>query len=176
MALRRAGREGRDREAGGRVLGHRPQSPSCTRRVASSPSARAASSRSRVEKPGIQFVAALEPGPSRSPSDQRCARPGSLWLAASQSSCTRCCETGRSLYWPKPPQSTRQEAESSSQEERRPREGVDDGADSVAGANRWPTAISTEPLCTQLTPSSAERARREHRHPKASTSGRASRP
>jgi FAD dependent oxidoreductase len=43
------------------------------------------------------------------------------------------------------------------------------GADSVAGANRWPTAISTEPPCTQLTPSSAERARREHRHPKAST-------
>jgi hypothetical protein len=43
------------------------------------------------------------------------------------------------------------------------------GADSVAGANRWPTAISTEPRCTQLTPSSAERARRERRHPKAST-------
>jgi hypothetical protein len=43
------------------------------------------------------------------------------------------------------------------------------GADSVAGANRWPTAISTEPPCTQLTPSSAEPARREHRHPKAST-------
>jgi hypothetical protein len=33
---------------------------------------------------------------------------------------------------PKPPQSTRQEAESSSHEERRPREGADDGADSVA--------------------------------------------
>ena len=42
-----------------------------------------------------------------------------------------------------PAQSTRQEAETSSQEERRPREGADDGADSVAGANRWPTAIST---------------------------------
>ena len=67
------------------------------------------------------------------------------------------------------PQATRQEAETSSQEERRPREGADDGADCVAGANRWPTAISTEPRCTQLTPSSAERARRERRHPKAST-------
>ena len=28
-------------------------------------------------------------------------------------------------------------------EERRPREVADDGADSVAWANRWPTAIST---------------------------------
>ena len=33
-----------------------------------------------------------------------------------------------------------------------------------------------EPRCTQLTPSSAERARRERRHPKASTPRRASRP
>jgi hypothetical protein len=32
------------------------------------------------------------------------------------------------------------------------------------------------PLCTQLTPSSAERARRERRHPKASKSGRGFRP
>src|ERR1700735_5184955 len=39
----------------------------------------------------------------------------------------------------------------------------------VAMANRWLTAISTEPPCNQLTPSSAERARRERRHPKAST-------
>src|SRR3984957_7787557 len=31
----------------------------------------------------------------------------------------------------------------------------------------WPTAISTEPPCTQLTPSSAERARRERRHPQS---------
>src|SRR5215467_13721661 len=29
----------------------------------------------------------------------------------------------------------------------------------------WPTAISTEPLCAQLTPSSATGARRERRHP-----------
>ena len=49
-----------------------------------------------------------------------------------------------------------------------PREGADDGVDCVAGAF-WPTAISTEPRCTQLTSSSAERARRERRHPKAST-------
>jgi hypothetical protein len=33
-------------------------------------------------------------------------------------------------------------------------------------ANQWLTAISTKPPCTQLTPSSAKRARR---HPKAST-------
>ncbi len=77
----------------------------------------------------------------------------------------RCCETERSSHRPKP---TKQEAETSSQEERRPREGADDGVDCVAGA-LWPTAISTEPRCTQLTPSSAERARRERRHPKAST-------
>ncbi len=76
----------------------------------------------------------------------------------------RCCETERSSHRPKP---TKQEAETSSQEERRPREGADDGVDCVAGA-LWPTAISTEPRCTQLTPSSAERARRERRHPKAS--------
>ena len=43
----------------------------------------------------------------------------------------RCCETGQSSYRPKPA-TTRQEAESSSQEERRPREGADDGADFVA--------------------------------------------
>jgi hypothetical protein len=40
-------------------------------------------------------------------------------------------------------QSTRQETASSSQEERRLREGADDGADIVAWANRWPTGIST---------------------------------
>ena len=41
---------------------------------------------------------------------------------------------------------------------------------SVACGHSWPTAISTEPLRTQLTPSSAKRARRERRHPKASKS------
>jgi hypothetical protein len=59
-----------------------------------------------------------------------------------------------------------EEAESSSQEERRPREGADDGADCVAAA---PYADCDFNPCTQLTPSSAERARRERRHPKAST-------
>ena len=39
-----------------------------------------------------------------------------------------------------------------------------------------PTALSTLPPCAQLTPSSASRARREHGHPKASTSGRGFRP
>src|SRR5271170_3849618 len=42
-------------------------------------------------------------------------------------------------------------------------------------ANCWPNAVSTYPPCTQLTPSSAERARRERRHPKVSTPGRGSR-
>jgi hypothetical protein len=36
-------------------------------------------------------------------------------------------------------------------------------------ANQRLTAISTKPPCTQFTPSSAKRARRERRHPKAST-------
>jgi hypothetical protein len=49
------------------------------------------------------------------PKEQRCAKRKSLWLAALGSSCTRCCETGQSSSRPKP--ATRQEAESSSQEE-----------------------------------------------------------
>jgi hypothetical protein len=53
--------------------------------------------------------------------------------------------------------------------ERRPREGLEDGADSVAcGHSPWPIAVSTKPPQTQLTPSSAYRARRERRHPTAS--------
>ena len=36
-------------------------------------------------------------GPSRSPGDQRCVRRASLSLAASRSSCTRCCETGQPM-------------------------------------------------------------------------------
>ena len=46
-------------------------------------------------------------GPSRSPSDQRCARRGSLWLAASRSSCMRCCETGPSSRRPSRPRNPR---------------------------------------------------------------------
>src|SRR6476620_282769 len=46
-------------------------------------------------------------GPSRSPSGQRCARRGLLWLAASRSSCMRCCEMGRSSYRSKPAHSRR---------------------------------------------------------------------
>ena len=38
---------------------------------------------------------------SRSPSDQRCAKRESLWLAALGSSCTRCCETEPSSHRPK---------------------------------------------------------------------------
>jgi Transposase IS116/IS110/IS902 family len=44
----------------------------------------------------------LKNWPSPSPSDQRCAKRGSLWLAGSQSSCMRCCETGQSSSSPKP--------------------------------------------------------------------------
>src|ERR1700734_2260996 len=43
-------------------------------------------------------------GPSQSPSDQRCAKRESLWLVASRSLCTRCCETERSSGRPKSPQ------------------------------------------------------------------------
>jgi transposase len=41
-------------------------------------------------------------GLSRSPSGQRCAKRESLWRAASELSCMRCCETRQSSYWPKP--------------------------------------------------------------------------
>jgi transposase-like protein len=44
----------------------------------------------------------------------------------------------------------------------------------VQSKRNRPTALSSKLPCTPLTPSSAERARRERRHPKASTSGRAS--
>jgi hypothetical protein len=54
----------------------------------------------------------------------------------------RCCETGRSSHRPSPPQSTRQEAESSSQEERRPGREQTTARILLHGAN-WPTAIST---------------------------------
>ena len=84
----------------------------------------------------------------------------------------RCCETGRSSYWPKPPQSTRQEAESSSQEERRPREGADDGADSVAGANpgrlRFQPSRPAPSLPHQVPNEHAENTgTRKRRHPKS---------
>ena len=103
----------------------------------------------------------------RSPGDQRCAKRESLWRAARvimHAMLRDETEFGIGLSR----QSTRQEAESSSQEERRPREGADDGADFVAG-QPLATAISTEPRCTQLTPSRAKGARRERRHPTAST-------
>jgi hypothetical protein len=68
-----------------------------------------------------------------------------------------------------PLKSTRQEAESSSK-----RSDVRGREQTTApillhAANQWLTAISTKPPCTQLTPSSAKRARRERRHPTAST-------
>ena len=41
-------------------------------------------------------------GPSRSPSNQRCAKRESLWLAASRSSCMLCCGTEPSSHRHKP--------------------------------------------------------------------------
>ncbi len=81
----------------------------------------------------------------------------------------RCCEAAPSSNWRNQSPASRQEAEPSSRAERRPREGVNDGADFVA-CGRRPAAISTKPLHAQLTPSSAKRARRERRRPKASNS------
>lgn len=70
-------------------------------------------------------------------------------------SCMQCCGTAQSSK-PHSRCSPRQENETSSRAERRPREGMDDGADSVAcGQPDRPTALSTKPLHTQLTPSSA---------------------
>ena len=90
---------------------------------------------------------------------------------------TRCFEMGRSSSSPKackPIRATqRQEAETSSQEERRPREGADDGVDCVAGASFGRLAISTEPRCTRSLPHQvpnehAENAgTRKRRHPKS---------
>jgi hypothetical protein len=68
-----------------------------------------------------------------------------------------------------------QEAASSSRKERRPREGADDGADFVACGQHKADCVFNLAALQQLTPSSASRARREHRHPKASSkTGRAS--
>ncbi len=108
-------------------------------------------------------------GPSRSPGGQRCARPGSLWLAASRSLCTQCCETGLSSHRPSPAQPTRQEAESSSQEERRPREGAENGADCVARGQPTADCVFNLAALHPAYPIKRQRARREHRHPKAST-------
>jgi hypothetical protein len=63
---------------------------------------------------------------------------GSLWRAGSQSSCTRCCETGPSSHRRSPAQIHETGGRIQLQEERRPREGADDGADSVARSQ--PTA------------------------------------
>jgi transposase len=55
-----------------------------------------------------------------------------LTSIASPSSCTRRCDTAPSSTPPSQPAPTGQEVEPSSRAERRPREGADDGADSVA--------------------------------------------
>ena len=43
--------------------------------------------------PGTKANSSSRTGPSRSPGDRQCERPGSLWPVASPSSCTRCCGT-----------------------------------------------------------------------------------
>ena len=68
---------------------------------------------------------------------------GSLWLAASRSSCTRCCETGRSSHRPKPrnprdrrPNLAPKRSDALGREQTTARI-------LLHAANRWPTAIST---------------------------------
>ena len=51
----------------------------------------------------------------------------------------------------------------------RPREGADNGANFVARGQPMADCDFNQAALHQLTPSSAERARRERRHPKAST-------
>ena len=110
--------------------------------------------------------------------DQRCAKRESPWLAASRSLCTRCCETERSSRSPKPRKPRGQEARSSSQEERRPREGADNGANFVArGQHYGRLRFQPSRAAPSFTPIKCRTSTRgERRHPKASTPRRASRP
>ena len=79
----------------------------------------------------------------------------------SRSSCARCCETRQSSLRPKPgnPRDRRPNRAPKRSDARREQTTA---PILTHAANQWLTAISTEPRCTQLTPSSAERARREH--------------
>jgi hypothetical protein len=91
--------------------------------------------------------------------DQPCARLGSLWSVASQSSCTRCSGTKPSsarLRAINPPD--RRPHRAPARSDARGREQTT-APILLHAANQRPTAISTEPPCTQLTPSSdSERA------------------
>jgi hypothetical protein len=62
-------------------------------------------------------------------------------------------------------QSTRQETASSSRRERRPREGADDGADSVASGKTMADCDFNQAAPHPAYPIKRLRARREHRHP-----------
>ena len=55
-----------------------------------------------------------------------------LWLAASQSSCMRCCETRQCSYWPKPGNLRDRTPNRAPKRSDALREGADDGADFVA--------------------------------------------
>ena len=113
-------------------------------------------------------------GPSPSPGDQACARRASLWRVASPSSCTPCCGTERRSSRRRPTdRPLRQETASSSRKERRPREGADDGVDFCSQRHHRPTAFSTLPPLSQLTPSSASERAENAGIPKASITGRA---
>src|SRR5947207_1225178 len=97
--------------------------------------------------------------------DPRCARRGSRSLVVSPSSCMPCCDTAPSSNRRSRAVSIGEEAEPSSRAERRPREGVDDGADSVAcgqfGRLRFQPSRSAPSRPHQV----PHRARRERRHP-----------
>ena len=85
----------------------------------------------------------LKDWPSRSPGGQPCARLVSLWLGVSRSSCTRCCETGRSsrrLRPINPP--NRRPKPAPKRSDARGREQTT-ARILLHAVNRWPTAIST---------------------------------
>jgi hypothetical protein len=71
-------------------------------------------------------------------------------------------------------QPTRQETASSSRKERRPREGADDGADSVACGQPTTDCDFNQAALHPGYPIKRRQARRERRHPKASKPGRTS--
>ena len=102
-------------------------------------------------------------GPSGSPTDLRYARPGSLRRVAARSSRARCREMELSSYWPEH-QPTRQRPSSSSQKERRLREGADNGGGFWCRGER-PTALQPSRPAFSLPHQAPKQA---HRHPTAS--------
>ena len=109
---------------------------------------------------------------------RRCARRGLLWRVVSRSSCTPCCATEPSSHRPrrfKPTSLDRRPHPAPARSDARGREQT---TARIVLQRLTPSRLRFQPSrpCTQLTPSSAERARREHRHPKASIPGRGCRP